>query len=986
MRDVVNTQVPTEDTGVKGKLSPVSAWTDIITYPDERDEIVSGNTMPRMAVVDTAGLPDHLRDAPCWLHWKWHLGKAGKWTKTPCNEVGRIVDAVDRTQWHTLGYLEQRRQTRLAKIAESGSGVDALGFAFGFDAGQLIGNRVASEHIHWGLDVDNCARGGKLLPGAVRLVQALGSYAEVSPTGTGIKIFFSGRCPLSVSQIALHAPGDANTIIRGTIDVKRRGFFTVTGFRVPASPFTVATPSLDVLRDLFGKKAVDPEFALGEKIDLSRGGRHDIPSQDFEIDPEARAAELERLLPAVRQALTVLKEESPQHAFDRDLWLRTLTAVRSIGFDHETELALCDNFSKDSPKYVGTEDVARTLSTLSRTGNAHGTITVGSLFWNASRYGFEIPTDYVRHGRSAKEDFGHLPFVATERWDTPVRVPENMLRLEETVDKILIELARYGWPVTPEADVPGLSAVALPLSRRVFVGPTGDLCELVPASLVGETITDDSDPALRIRPIHKDAIAGLVCRVVELQREKISKDGAITLIPTEPKDRLLKHLASMSWPPHIKRIKSIVGSPTMVGGGRVLTAEGYDEQSQILYHGRSSGSFDLAKTENPSQEDARNAAAELIDLLRDYEFAGEFQGAGHAMWLASVLTLVGFHWINDRVPMFAFDAPREAAGKSKLVRLAAIIGHTSPKMASYQNPDELQKSLPLILQHAPRMLQFDNVSPEATFGGPGLESLLTEGEGEFRVITTSKVLRIKMNSVIFTTGNRLRLTQDMRRRTLKLSLLSNSPNPEKRTDFFYRDLTGFAEANRRRFLTNALIILRAWYRHIQTFGLPTSIIQSRISNFPEWCDKIRGAVMFADPGHQAWSDQSQPWVFDPALALVSAGSDGNVSEVEAECTAVCDLVEAIEAEMRQKNSTFHGVRTQDIKRCRADCPIGSPLDEAYTAFDEVVELKAMSIPELGRFMGRLQGRTIADGRQLKCKTVRGMRRWFVVSYDAQENT
>lgn len=989
MSDVVNTAAASAAPSVKGaalaaRPVTISSWTDLITYSDERDEIIESNAMPRMEVVDTAKLPRQLRDAPCWIQWRWNLGKGGRWSKAPCNESGRIIDSVDRTLWQSIKYLEGRRQTRLAKIADSGSGVDALGFAFAFDAGMLIGNQKTDEHIHWGLDVDNCARGGRLLPGAVRLVQTLGSYAEVSPTGTGIKIFFAGRCPLTLSQIPVQAPGDGGTIIQGTIDVKRRGFFTVTGKRVPGSPDRIANPDLDVLRALFGEKSVDPEFALGAKIDISRGGRHDIPAQDFEIDPDAKAAELERLLPAVRDALAVLKEESPQHTFDRGLWIETLMAVRSVGFDHDTEVALCDEFSRNSPKYQGTEDVQRTLSTMSRDGNVQGAVTVGSLFWNAAKFGFEAPTDYVPHSRSAKEDFGRLPLSATERWDTPVRVQENMLRLEETVDRILLEFARYGWPVTPEANVPGLSAVGLALTRRVFVGPTGDLCELVPASMLGETDIDEDDPALRIRPFHKDTIAGLVCRIVELQREKIGRDGSVTLIPTEPKDRLLKHVSSMAWPPHVKRIRSIVSSPTMVGGGRVLSAEGYDEGSQILYHGRGSRYFGLEKLENPTQEDAREAATELIDLLRDYEFATEYQGTGHAMWLSSLLTLVGFHYINDRVPMFAFDAPREAAGKSKLARLVAIIANTPPKMASYQNPEELQKSLPLILQHAPRMLQFDNISPDTTFGGPGLESLLTEGEGEFRVITTSKVLRIKMNSVIFTTGNRLRLTQDMRRRTLKLNLLSNSPNPEKRTDFFYRDLTGYAYENRHRLLVNALIILRAWHVHVQAFGLPTHVIQNRISNFPEWCDKIRGAVMFADPGHQVWSNVNEPWVFDPALALVSAGGDGEISELEMQCLAVCNLIQAIEETRQGKDAKLLGVRTQDIKSTRAECIVGSELDEAYAAFDEVMELKSLSIPELGRLFGKLLGRTLSDGRQLRHKTVRGTRRWFVIRFGEDE--
>jgi len=84
-----------------------------------------------------------------------------------------------------------------------------------------------------GLDFDDCIVNGKLAPWVARIVQALGSYAEVSPSRTGIKIFLQGT-RLEGAKSVLKCAAWGWEIYDG------RRFFTVTGDRLPDAPATIA--------------------------------------------------------------------------------------------------------------------------------------------------------------------------------------------------------------------------------------------------------------------------------------------------------------------------------------------------------------------------------------------------------------------------------------------------------------------------------------------------------------------------------------------------------------------------------------------------------------------------------------------------------------------------------------------------------------------------------------------------------------------------
>ena len=153
-------------------------------------------------------LADHIPDAlhrPQWLGWRasW---RAGKWTKLPIDpETGQVIDATDPARWSTPHRtLEGYRARRL----------DGVGFGL-----------HASDPFA-AVDLDGCRdpESGVVARWALAIVAELHSYTEVSPSGTGLRIFVKGSLPVDGRR-------------KGPIEVyQARRFVTVTGHHLAGTP------------------------------------------------------------------------------------------------------------------------------------------------------------------------------------------------------------------------------------------------------------------------------------------------------------------------------------------------------------------------------------------------------------------------------------------------------------------------------------------------------------------------------------------------------------------------------------------------------------------------------------------------------------------------------------------------------------------------------------------------------------------------------
>lgn len=204
-----------------------------------------------------------LAPAPRWVAWRTEPQRGtGRITKVP-KDPGTMRDAAS-TRPETWGtrVLAEAADKRIPPCQHGPGGV---GIVLGeWPDGLSIG----------GVDLDTCRdpTTGALEPWATDVLRLLDTYAEVSPSGTGVKALFLFE-PGAVGALRdaklLDHTGFGRSFKRGNgkdhppaIEPHLGGrYYTVTDSRVPDAPAELRQVTTDTLRQLFG--TVGPAFAAG---------------------------------------------------------------------------------------------------------------------------------------------------------------------------------------------------------------------------------------------------------------------------------------------------------------------------------------------------------------------------------------------------------------------------------------------------------------------------------------------------------------------------------------------------------------------------------------------------------------------------------------------------------------------------------------------------------------------------------------------------
>ena len=161
----------------------------------------------------TDNIPEKLKSLDRWLVWRWvWKDKTGKWTKIPMSPHGGWGSTTNRITWGTYGEA-------LGCVKD----FDGLGFVFHGTDGIV------------GIDLDKClSADGTPNPWAMDILRIAATYAEVSPSGTGVKLWVLGSLPGNGRRGTISALNGSADI--GNVEIYDAGrFFTVTG-RIFSAP------------------------------------------------------------------------------------------------------------------------------------------------------------------------------------------------------------------------------------------------------------------------------------------------------------------------------------------------------------------------------------------------------------------------------------------------------------------------------------------------------------------------------------------------------------------------------------------------------------------------------------------------------------------------------------------------------------------------------------------------------------------------------
>ncbi len=164
-------------------------------------------------------IPTELKEIQQWVMWRIVDGR-----KIPFTTTGRSASSTKPKTWASFD----------AAIASYRSGGFAgIGFVF------------AKDDPYCGIDLDHCIKpDGTLEAWAAKIIQDFASYAEVSPSGTGVKIFIRGKKPSAKCRFEI------NKATGQHIEIYDSGrYFTVTGNRWADCPLVISDrqPKLNTL-------------------------------------------------------------------------------------------------------------------------------------------------------------------------------------------------------------------------------------------------------------------------------------------------------------------------------------------------------------------------------------------------------------------------------------------------------------------------------------------------------------------------------------------------------------------------------------------------------------------------------------------------------------------------------------------------------------------------------------------------------------------
>jgi hypothetical protein len=763
---------------------------------------------PQALPVLFENIPHDLRFKNQWVVWRYQRRK-GKLTKPPfCARTGRAASSIDPTTWASFA------EVRAAYEAGRWDG---------------IGLTHLPEDRLTGLDWDHCRdpETSVIMDGPAQEIALMDTYAEVSPSGTGVRAYAFGKKPGRRCKAGPFEMYDGLTA-KG----ERGGrFLTVTGHRLQGMPgINARQEQIDQLYHAhFGDVEKMPQADEAYEQESTPGLAASAPGNDAE---DLHFEEFDQR-PSKPDLATATDDELINHGLSVHptfaiLWKGDWQTVRNAHgtprypSQSEADLALMNLLAcltnKDKERMerlFGRSGLGKRDKWTGRGDYRRMLITKANSDTKPSANG--QPSNDPQPDQTQATPGNRVgPGAINER--VPITVTPDEKRVN---DLIIAELARHPQVFQRGGDLVTITRECRPQGKQKINCPEG---------------------TPRIRILEPENVREMATEVIQFRQwKKVPHQNKSVLASCRPPATSAGQIvARHQWPPTVRPLEGILEAPCLLPDGRVLAQPGYDPESGLHYL----PAIDFPPlNRRASKDDAVAAAKRLLWLVKDFPFLAK---SDKAIWLASVLTATSRHAFCGPAPMFVFDANTPGSGKGLLCDVTALVatGREMARVAWPESDEEIRKIITAVALAAYRFILFDNIGHFSTLGGPSLDAALTAYIWQGRILGTTKMSgELPLATLFFGTGNHISFTPgcDTPRRVLKSTLRSRLENPEERNDFEVKNLSAHVKAHRAELLADAVTIMIAFDRA----GRPQQPGMTAFGSFDEWNTCIRAAVLWA---------------------------------------------------------------------------------------------------------------------------------------------
>jgi hypothetical protein len=734
----------------------------------------------------TTYVPRELRDRPQWVVWRIEHrdGKPTKVLYCP-GQARRRASSTDPGTWDTL-------DGAIGSLRKHGDWLQGVGYVF------------SKDDPYTGIDFDKCiGPDGNILGWAKDKVESLlPSYAEISPSGTGIKVFvrgelraLGGKCDGTGSRRNGYGPDKA-----GAIEIYDKGrFFTVTADVLTRCRGDILDRQEQVdaiyrevkkegeARPAGGKTGGKSKFAA-----KATGGGGPITT-DALIDDDGQVERLRTEPHEDRDAFVELFDRGDIGRFDGDHSDADFALAKIIG------------------KAVG-NDPARVERIFNRSALAR-------------RGKWKDRRDYrERTIRNALAELGQGPRAtsaptATRRVQIEIPKDDRSAPFDATMNAL--------------RDVPGLYRRG---DALVHTLPN----ESDTVHLSGGAEMENAAGMLRLVPLTEPLLGVLLSRHVSYFRWKVDKQGEATAVAVEPPSWLLSSVLQARAYVGVPEIRSVAECPFVRPDGTIVDRVGFDPATGTLLASTVEG---LDVPSRPTREQIGEAVGKLYKVVAEFPFESS---TDEAAWLAAALTAIQRPAIRGPVPGFAMVGNTAGVGKGKLVDCCGMLatGRTIPTSPYPSDETEAAKVKLSLALDGVSLVHFDNVPNGSEYGCGAMDSAITTCVASGRILGQSRDSgAVPLRPGWFLTGNNCTPGADAARRWLRVGVDTKTEFPERQA--FTLELPGYVAENRAELLSAALTILVA---HAQAGrpGVPGPDGKPQVlGSFEDWNAVVRGAVFYA---------------------------------------------------------------------------------------------------------------------------------------------
>ncbi len=274
--------------------------------------------------------------------------------------------------------------------------------------------------------------------------------------------------------------------------------------------------------------------------------------------------------------------------------------------------------------------------------------------------------------------------------------------------------------------------------------------------------------------------------------------------------------AHMVADPHspLPRLRRLALTPVFDSQGGLVIRPGYHAASELFLATRDLNVPPVMHA--PTRREVERALSLVVDdLLGDFPFVDDSDRTN-----AVVLLLLPFvrDLIAGPTPLHLMTKPYPGSGGTLLVQalLYPALGERAPTLSVPTSQIEWEYKMTSILMTGPTAIVFDNV--RKLLDSDQLASALTGAVWLGRQIKTSNMPRCLITNAWVATGNNVKVSDEIARRTLPIRLDPHTDRPFDRTGFRHPDLIGWMHEMRNDLIWAALTLVQAWIAEGMPYG------------------------------------------------------------------------------------------------------------------------------------------------------------------------